>query len=171
MATLTSPQPAITAACSIGDNISSFVFNHYGQVVYQKEHHAEVVKVLVIDPRVYSASAAVISASEHGRINLLELMLAHPRAVITKDALCAADRGSHDAAIRLLTAAQPQDIRPLLKVETLGSPSTFIMLLAVKRTQSEQVAGRLSDVLREVVSEFARFEFEVCDVGKKVGEV
>jgi hypothetical protein len=108
------------------------------------------------------------------------MMLVHPHAVIAMDALVAADHGKHDAAIRLLTSTHPQMMLevclrggaifcakdgPLSKeLKRWQALSVFAMLLAVKRTQSEQVAGRFSDVLREVTSDFVRLEFEFYEV-------
>ena len=42
--------------------------------------------------------------------------------------------------------------------------SAFVLLLAVKRTQSNRVAGRLSDVLREAMEGFAPFNVVVGEL-------
>jgi ankyrin repeat protein len=173
---------ALTAACSVKIAKGGYCFNADLQRLSSQEQNevvGKVVKVLLTDPRVHPTSSAITAACERGRIKLLELMLAHPGAVVTKDALVAADRENDDVAIRLLTAAHPQVMLemcrdgaiacnpdgPLQKeLKRWEAVSAFTMLLAVKRTQSEQVAGRLSDFCREVVADYTRFEFEVCEV-------
>jgi hypothetical protein len=112
-------------------------------------------------------------------VKLLEVMIAHPRAVVTMEAFAATDHGNYDSTISLLTSHMPQvlveGLAPRLsdcvwgiwssfnRIEALGSLFNSNMLMAVKRTKSAQVAGRLSDVLREVLSDYARFAVDLAE--------
>jgi ankyrin repeat protein len=131
-----------------------------------------VVKLLLADPRVDPGaqnSDAIRYASYHGRASVVELLLEHPQVVVTKAALMAADEGDHEDIVRLMFEKQPQVILDLFEsatpcksggslqseVHQREKASAQTLLLAVERIG---VAVRVSDVLREVITEYACFD-------------
>jgi ankyrin repeat protein len=137
--------------------------------------HASVVKLLLADPRVDPAAEnnwAVQYSSSNGHASVVKLLLEQPQVVVTKAALLAGDEGDHEDIIRLMFEKQPQVILDLFESATPcksgGSlqsevhhrekASALTLLLAVERIG---VAERVSDVLREVIIEYACFDFVV----------
>jgi hypothetical protein len=154
--------------------------------------HASVVKLLMTDPRVDPGAdnnEAIREAIANGHARVVELLLTdwrvgwsmgnptvlerarlgHPKVVVTKAALIAADERHHGDIIRLLIDEQPrvlhglfEDATPCISNGALEyelrqreKASALTFLLAVERLER---AVRASDVLREVMVEYACFE-------------
>jgi hypothetical protein len=134
--------------------------------------HAEVVKLLLADPRVNycnGISAALELASGAGHIEVVQQFLSNAETVVTRKALTAADKGSHDAVMQLLLEKQPNVVLGLFESATLCTSdgclrselrrlefaSAMTLLLAVERRERDL---RLSDILRRVMTEYACFE-------------
>jgi hypothetical protein len=134
--------------------------------------HESVVKLLLTDTRVDPAADsnwAIQYASSNGHAGVVKLLLEHPQVVVKKAALLAADEGDHEDIVRLMFEKQPQVILDLFESATPcksgGSlqnvvhgrekASALTLLLAVERIG---VAERVSDVLREVITEYACFD-------------
>jgi hypothetical protein len=134
---------------------------------------ASVVELLLADPRADSSAEnnfAIGFASLKGHAGVVKLLLAHPEIVATKAELMAADEGDHEDIVRMMFEKQPQVILDLFESATPCKPggslqsevhqrekaSALTLLLAVERH-----AGvlRVSDVLREVITEYACFDF------------
>jgi ankyrin repeat protein len=132
-----------------------------------------VAKLLLADPRV-DPSAGQPSALGYGirggHTGIVKLLLTHAKTVITREALVDADEGDHDSIIVVLLE-NPQVILSLFEGDTIVSKpngvltkalrrqqnrSAWALLLAVERTEGATV--RMSDVLRDVIELFARFD-------------
>jgi hypothetical protein len=102
---------------------------------------------------------------------MVGLLLEHPAVAVTASILAVADTAGHASVITLLLSTGLQSMTRLCRMEVrcrVDGPllyelkkwerrSAFTMLLALKRTQSSQVAARLSDVLRDVFQFYTRF--------------
>jgi hypothetical protein len=134
--------------------------------------HASVVKLLLADGRVDSSMgdpAALERASGEGHVDVVQMLLEHPKVVVAKAALTAADEQHHGDIIRLLIAKQPRVLQDLFEGATScishgvleyelrqrERASALAFLLAVERLGK---FFRLSDVLREVMVEYAFFD-------------
>jgi hypothetical protein len=134
--------------------------------------HVSVVELLLADQRVDPSALhndAIRDASSNGRVSVVKLLLEHPKVVVTKAALMAADDGDHDDIVRMMFEKQPQVILDLFESATPCKPgcslqrevhqrekaSALTLLLAVERIG---VVVRVSDVLREVIMEYACFD-------------
>ena len=75
------------------------------------EKSVDIVELLLNDPRVDPSAgepSAMKIASKAGGMDLFQLLLTHPRTVVTKQALVYADGGRHVQAVEQLVAEQPQ---------------------------------------------------------------
>jgi hypothetical protein len=71
----------------------------------------QVLQLLIADSRVDPSAnnqAALLSASSNGRQDFVEILLACPRVVATKDALCAADSSGSESLVKLLLESNSQ---------------------------------------------------------------
>jgi hypothetical protein len=128
-----------------------------------------------MDPSAQNNSA-VKWASEGGHVSAVQLLLADPRVDVAPELLFAADERTADVnneelVISMYLAARPQLISYLCHgfvvcywddalrrvLDLWEARSVMTLLLSIKRTQTPRVAGRLSDVLREVLSKFTKF--------------
>ena len=138
-----------------------------------------IVELLLADPRVVAKGGeqlALQNASKCGKLNVLRMLLDRPGVVVTKEALIAADTGyvktDCESVINLFIAEQPLVVSRLCSdgsivckrdgalrtaLDRWEASSAMTLLLSVKRTQSPTVAGRVADVLREVLAEFTKF--------------
>jgi hypothetical protein len=136
--------------------------------------HVRVAKLLLADARVDPSDGCVSTiglACYKGQVAMLQLLMANPRAVVTETELMAADIGGA-AVVKLLVDAQPQALLRLFKravecrehgplrraLKRCEARSAMTLLLCVKRRQTDVVAARVADVLREVLSEFTPFQ-------------
>jgi ankyrin repeat protein len=133
--------------------------------------HVEVVKLLA-DSRVRSCdgmSTALELASGAGHIEVVQQLLSYAETVVTREALIAADKGSHEAVTKFLLEKQPKVLLDLFKSATpcdsegclrselrgLEFASAMTLLLTVERRERDL---RVSDILRRVMTEYACFE-------------
>jgi hypothetical protein len=131
-----------------------------------------VVKLLLADPMVDPSMGhptALVGASGQGHIDIVQMLLEHPKVVVTKAALVAADEGHQDDIVRLLIEKQPRVLQDLFEGATpcvssrvlenelrhREKASALTLLLAVERLERRV---RASDVLREVILEYACFD-------------
>jgi ankyrin repeat protein len=136
------------------------------------EGHASIVKLLLADPRVDPSMGhptALERASRTGSVEVVQMLLAHPKVVVTKAALVAADKRDHGDIVRLLIEKQPRMLQTMFASATPCKPggalegelrrreraSALALLLAVERFEGLM---RVSDVLRDVVVEYACFD-------------
>jgi ankyrin repeat protein len=137
---------------------------HYG--------YASVVELLLADQRVDPSMGhptALERASDKGHVDIVQMLLEHHKVVVTKAALVAADERHHGDIIRLLIEQQPrvlhdlfEDATPCIRDGELENglrqrqkASALTFLLAVERCGGYL---RVSDVLREVMVEYACFD-------------
>jgi hypothetical protein len=125
--------------------------------------------LLLADPRVDPSmghSTALERASGRGHAEIVQMLLEHPKVVVTKAALVAADERHHGDIIRLLIEKQPLVLfEGAVSCVSSGAlenelrqrekASALTLLLAVERLER---AVRASDVLREVIVEYACFD-------------
>jgi ankyrin repeat protein len=134
--------------------------------------NASVVELLLPDRRVdpsMGQPTALECASCEGHVDIVQMLLEHPKVVVTKAALVAADERHHGDIIRLLIEMQPRVLRDLFEGATpcvsggelnyelwqREKASALTFLLAVERFGG---FFRVSDVLREVMAEYAWFD-------------
>jgi hypothetical protein len=139
--------------------------------------HTSVVKLLLADQRVDPSMAhptALERASGQGRIDIVQLLLEHPKVVVTTGMLLQADERHNGDIARLLIEKQPRVLQDLFEDATPCVPSGVLekelrqrekasaltFLLVAERLEG---AVRASDVLREVMVEYACFELEESD--------
>jgi hypothetical protein len=106
----------------------------------------------------------------YGRDEVVQMFLVHPKVVVTKAALIAADKGCHgDIILPLLIDNEPRVLETMFESATpcksagalqrelrrREKASALALLLAVERTAP---AVRISAVLREVVVEYSCFD-------------
>jgi hypothetical protein len=121
-----------------------------------------------MDPLIGNPTA-LERASRAGHIEVVQMLLAHPKVVVTKVALIAADKGDRVDIVRLLLDKPSRVLRDLFECATAcksgGSlegelrhrekASATTLLLAVERFEGLM---RVSDVLRDVIVEYACFD-------------
>jgi hypothetical protein len=126
---------------------------------------------------------AITTACRAGNEGVVCLLRQHPAVVVTKSVLSAADAAGQAGVVALLLSKQSQVMNqlchgevvcvaagPLLReLKQWEARSAFTMLLALKRTQTSQVAARVSDVLRDACELYARFH--VVEVQVDAGSV
>jgi ankyrin repeat protein len=133
--------------------------------------YANVVRRLLADPRVDPSMGhptVLERASGQGYFVVVQMLLEHPKVVVTKAALVAADEQHHGDIIRLLIEKQPRVLHdlfedaPCMSGSVLGNEllqyekaSALTFLLSVERCGGFL---HVSDVLREVIMEYACFE-------------
>jgi hypothetical protein len=134
--------------------------------------HFSVVELLLADRRVDPSMGdptALERASGEGYDDIVQMLLEHPKVVATKAALVAADEQRHNDIVRLLVEKQPRVLLDLFDGATpcasggvLGyelrrraKASALAFLLAVERLER---SVRVSDVLRDVLTEYACFD-------------
>jgi hypothetical protein len=145
--------------------------------------HVEIVTLLLADTRVNPSAnddEAVQSACRDGSVEVVTLLLAdsrvNPSLDVMQDALKKADQRNEPGIVNLLVNSQSQLMMSMYRgqVECVidGSlreelnrwenRSALLLLLCVKRIESNETAARVSDVLREVIDVFARFNVLMC---------
>jgi hypothetical protein len=141
--------------------------------VVQSDCHEQVVKLLLADSRVDPSAGqpcALESASQTGRIRIVRMLLAHPRTVVTREAIIATDVvDNNNSAITILFEEVPRLLLRLFDGEVKCKPdgvfrtelhqrqkrSAWAFLLAVEHRGR---GLRLADVLREVLEEYTPFD-------------
>jgi hypothetical protein len=134
--------------------------------------HIEVVNLLLADRRVDPSAGqqyALVKACGGGHNGVIELLLSHSKTVLTRKALVAADACDHKSVVCTLLEKDTGLVLRLFVCEIACKPngvlinelrqwekrSALTFLLALGRRDRK---FRVSDVLRYVVEEFARFE-------------
>jgi ankyrin repeat protein len=134
--------------------------------------HASIVKLLLADQRVDPSMGhptALECASRKGHVAIVQLLLEHPKVVVTKAALVAADQLYDYDIVPMLIEKQPRVLEDLFEGATSYMPdgalvdglhqwekaSALTFLLAGERCGC---FFRVSDVLREVMLEYACFD-------------
>jgi hypothetical protein len=140
--------------------------------------HVEVAKLLLADPRVNPSAGdefAIKWACVNGHTEVAQLLLVDTRVKpslnVMTNALKEADGEKHVAVVNLLVNSQPQLMMSMCSGQVecvIDGPlrqeltrwenrSAFLLLLCVKRCQTDRTAARVSDVLHEVIDVFVRF--------------
>jgi hypothetical protein len=134
--------------------------------------HASVAKLLLADWRVDPSMGhptALERASRKGHVDIVKMLLEHPKLVVTKAALIAADKRHRGDIVRLLIDKQPlvlqvlfEGVTPCMSTGALDNElrrrekaSALTFLLAGER---RGCFFRVSDVLREVMVDYACFD-------------
>jgi hypothetical protein len=113
--------------------------------------------------------SALERASGQGHFDIVQMLLEHPKVVVTKASLAEADKEDDDDIVHFLLESQPRVLQDLFEAATPCVPSGVLenelrqrekasaltFLLAVERCGSFL---RVSDVLREVMVEYACFD-------------
>jgi ankyrin repeat protein len=136
---------------------------------------AYVVGLLLADSRVIASGgerSAIMGASRWGSHHVLRMLMSRPGVVVTKGALVVADKNDRMSVIDIFIAEQPRVVWVLcsdggivckrdgvlrVALDRWETRTALNLLLCVKRTHTRNVAGRMSDVLREVLSRFTKF--------------
>jgi ankyrin repeat protein len=141
-----------------------------------KNGYSNVVEVLLADPRVITGGAhnqAMYAACANGRTSIARQLVAHDSTCVTTNALVAAADHGHLDVIRMCIEDQPRLVWQLLErnkkdkdrgllrrhliqseVRRWEARSTLTLLLSLGRRSPTL---RLSDVLRDVAYDYARF--------------
>jgi hypothetical protein len=145
-----------------------------------KYGYSNVVELLLADPRVITGGAdnrAMEAACANGRTNIAGQLVAHDSTCVTIGALVAAADHGHAEVIRMFIDDQPRLVWQLIdcnkeakdrgllrrhliqrEVRRWEARSTLTLLLALGRRSRTL---RLSDVLRDVAYDYARFDTDV----------
>jgi hypothetical protein len=115
------------------------------------------------------------AALNKASVEIIQLLLADDRIVVTNELLGIIDLRSSSASVDALFAAAYPRIWPSVigndidcvpredghlrnKLDGLEAKSSWQLLLCVKRKFTDRVAARVGDVLREVCAEWTRYQ-------------
>jgi ankyrin repeat protein len=160
--------------------VEPFAKNNEAIRVASNADNLEVVKLLLSDKRVdpsHERNVVIRKALlEWANIDILRLLLADDRIVITNELLRIVDLSSSSKVDALFEAAYPRiwpkiignDLACVerqvgylrMKLDRLELESSWRMLLCVKRRFTPTVAARVGDVLRDVCSEWINYRSE-----------
>jgi hypothetical protein len=163
------------------DRVDPATDNNYAIGLASYSGHLAVVKLLLADERVDPSALVTfaITMTGFGRsMQFPSFLLEHPAVVVTESALSVAAAHGDEHVILLLSSKQPQLMLPLFRgevrcvashplrteVKEWEERSASTLLLALKRTQSSQVAPRVSDVWRDVFERYACFHVVGVDL-------
>jgi hypothetical protein len=161
----------------MSDNrVDASVENNEAVCMASTNGHVEVMKLLLQDKRVDPSADPIIirTALRQANTGVLDVLLRDDRIVITNELISIVDRSSARVDALFLGAAQdgiwPRVIgnsvacgsrargHLRIKLDGLEMQSSWIMLLSIKRIFTSTIAARVGDVLREVCSEWTRYQ-------------